>query len=270
MGGYGAIRFSLAHPDLFVSSIVLSPAVYVPKPPDDSSTREFGAFGRGQRLFSTAIYKSLNYPEELRALRDDGTEVAHVRRGRRRRVPEPDGDDITTSTSSRCQLYKTVERVPNMTVGAARAQRRPRLGRLGPGFEEGAKYAFQFVARPEVSIMKATLIGTPGEDREGGVAVDADGNVYEALAAMGSIDGQTERRRQGRRADQVRPDRHEALDEGVRHRRHRPRLRARARPARASGRRRLHEGQPRRRARRQHERRRLRRRSTTRAGTASG
>ena len=65
MGGYGAIRYSLAHPDLFVSSIVLSPAVYIPKPPDDSSTREFGAFGRGRDLFSTPIYKSLNYPEEL-------------------------------------------------------------------------------------------------------------------------------------------------------------------------------------------------------------
>ena len=53
MGGYGAIRYSLAHPDLFVSSIVLSPAVYIPKPPNDSSTREFGAFGHGRDLFST-------------------------------------------------------------------------------------------------------------------------------------------------------------------------------------------------------------------------
>ena len=51
------------------------------------------------------------------------------------------------------------------------------------------KYAFQFVARPEVSIMKATLTGTPGEDREGGVAVDAAGNAYEAVAAMGPVDG---------------------------------------------------------------------------------
>ena len=30
MGGYGAIRYSLAHPDLFGASIVLSPAVYFP------------------------------------------------------------------------------------------------------------------------------------------------------------------------------------------------------------------------------------------------
>ena len=59
-----------------------------------------------------------------------------------------------------------------------------------PAFQEGAKYAFQFVAKPQVSIMKATLTGTPGEDREGGVAVDSSGNVYEALAAEGPVDGQ--------------------------------------------------------------------------------
>jgi hypothetical protein len=89
------------------------------------------------------------------------------------------------------QLYKTVEREPNMTSELRVLNGGHDWEVWGPAFEEGVKYAFQFVARPEVSIMKATLTGTPGEDREGGVAVDADGNVYEALAAMGSIDGQT-------------------------------------------------------------------------------
>jgi enterochelin esterase-like enzyme len=46
MGGAGALRYSLAHPDLFGAAIALSPAVYFPLPPSDSSTREFGAFGR--------------------------------------------------------------------------------------------------------------------------------------------------------------------------------------------------------------------------------
>src|ERR671910_2448919 len=62
MGGYGALRYSLAHPDLFGAAIVLSPAVYVPVPPADSSTREFGAFGLGKSLFVDSIYKKLNYP----------------------------------------------------------------------------------------------------------------------------------------------------------------------------------------------------------------
>jgi hypothetical protein len=50
---------------------------------------------------------------------------------------------------------------------------------------------FQFVGRPEVTPMKASLVGTAGEERAGGVAVDAAGNIYEALAAEGSVDGQT-------------------------------------------------------------------------------
>ena len=66
--------------------------------------------------------------------------------------------------------------------------------------------------------MKATLTGTAGEDREGGVAVDSAGNVYEALSAEGPVDGQPNAARKDVVLDQVRPDRHEALDEGVRHR----------------------------------------------------
>lgn len=62
MGGYGAIRYSMAYPELFKGALVLSPAVYVPLPPMDSSTREFGAFGNGENLFDEAIYQSLNYP----------------------------------------------------------------------------------------------------------------------------------------------------------------------------------------------------------------
>ena len=106
--------------------------------------------------------------------------------------------------------------------------------------------------------MKATLVGTPGEDREGGVAIDADGNVYEALAADGSGRRPDECRREGRRAHRVRPGRHETLDEAVRYARHRPRLRACSRSRRASRHRRVHEGQLRRQACGEHERRRLR------------
>ncbi len=61
MGGYGAIRYGLAHPDAFAGALALSPAVYTPQPPADSSTREFGAFGQDTRLFDEAIYASLNY-----------------------------------------------------------------------------------------------------------------------------------------------------------------------------------------------------------------
>lgn len=65
MGGYGALRYVLAHPETFSAAIVLSPAVYTPLPPADSSTREFGAFGDGNQLFVDEIYQRLNYPALL-------------------------------------------------------------------------------------------------------------------------------------------------------------------------------------------------------------
>lgn len=67
MGGYGALRYSLAHPELFGAAIVLSPAVYFPLPPPDSSTREFGAFGKGAKQFDDEVYTALNYPAALPA-----------------------------------------------------------------------------------------------------------------------------------------------------------------------------------------------------------
>jgi len=65
MGGYGAARYLLAHPDIFGSGIVLSPAVYTPFPPIDSSTREFGAFGRGEQKFVDEIWIAKNYPSAI-------------------------------------------------------------------------------------------------------------------------------------------------------------------------------------------------------------
>jgi enterochelin esterase-like enzyme len=72
MGGYGALRYSLAHPELFGAAIVLSPAVYFPLPPPDSSTREFGAFGRGARQFDDEVYTALNYPATIPAFAAKG------------------------------------------------------------------------------------------------------------------------------------------------------------------------------------------------------
>lgn len=36
MCGYGAIRYSIEHPELFAGALVLSPAVYTPLPPADA------------------------------------------------------------------------------------------------------------------------------------------------------------------------------------------------------------------------------------------
>jgi enterochelin esterase-like enzyme len=65
MGGYGAMRFSLAHPALFRAGFILSPAVYEPLPPQGSSAREFGAFGNQNTRFDDRTYTRHNYPHAL-------------------------------------------------------------------------------------------------------------------------------------------------------------------------------------------------------------
>jgi len=76
MGGYGALRYALAHPKLFGAAIVLSPAVYVPSPPTDSSAREFGAFGKGAAAFDDETYTALNYPALLAGFAAQGLPLA--------------------------------------------------------------------------------------------------------------------------------------------------------------------------------------------------
>jgi enterochelin esterase-like enzyme len=189
MGGYGALRYSIAHPDLFAASIVLSPAVYFPTSPRDSSTREFGAFGEGGALFVDAIYRKLNYPAEFTRFAAKGLQ-SHMFIAVGDDEYQNPGDYVHDLDFEAHVLYKQALRVTNMSAELRVLNGGHDWDVWGPGFEAGAKYAFQFVARPQVSVMKATLTGTAGEDREGGVAVDSAGNVYEALAAEGPVDGQ--------------------------------------------------------------------------------
>jgi hypothetical protein len=62
----------MVHPELFGAAIVLSPAVYSPQPPVDSSAREFGAYGKGKDLFSEAVYRQLNYPAAFKSFATKG------------------------------------------------------------------------------------------------------------------------------------------------------------------------------------------------------
>lgn len=60
MGGYGAMRFALKYPEAFAAAALLSPAIYDPVPPQNSSARRVGVFGSPQ--FDPEVWKSLNYP----------------------------------------------------------------------------------------------------------------------------------------------------------------------------------------------------------------
>lgn len=65
MGGAGALRHLLAHPDLYSGGLALSPAAFDTVPWEGSSTREFGAFGRGDEPFVPEVYAALGYPAQL-------------------------------------------------------------------------------------------------------------------------------------------------------------------------------------------------------------
>jgi len=75
MGGYGALRCGRGHPELYSAIIALSPAVYQPQPPFDSSARQSGAFGQKGQRFVETIYRQKNYPETLKACATSGLDM---------------------------------------------------------------------------------------------------------------------------------------------------------------------------------------------------
>jgi crotonobetainyl-CoA:carnitine CoA-transferase CaiB-like acyl-CoA transferase/enterochelin esterase-like enzyme len=106
MGGAGALRFVLGHPDLFGAALVLSPAVYAPLPPDSSNTRRFGAFGIGESLFADERYKALGYPAQL----------AGWAPGRPVRVFIAAGDTEVRTATEALVLYNAVRVQPDISA----------------------------------------------------------------------------------------------------------------------------------------------------------
>ena len=132
MGGYGAIRYSIAHPDLFAASIVLSPAVYFPLPPSDSSTREFGAFGQGRSLFADAVYLKLNYPVELPRFSAKNLPSHMFIAVGDDEYQNPKTDGLHARPRFRVAHPLQVGRAHVAPLGrASRSERRPRLGCAG-------------------------------------------------------------------------------------------------------------------------------------------
>lgn len=143
MGGYGALRYSLTHPELFGAAIVLSPAVYFPLPPPDSSTREFGAFGNGALIFDPEIYTAKNYPALIPpfvarglalvifiAVGDDERPIAD---------PALAAHDLDYEAHT---LYNKIRRVPGITSELRVVDGPHDWATWRPTFIEGAEYVF--------------------------------------------------------------------------------------------------------------------------------
>lgn len=140
MGGYGAIRYLLAHPDVFMGAIILSPAVYTPLPPSDSSTREFGAFGDETSLFNEDIYTSLNYPALLSNLTGEYRLNMFIAVGDDEwKHPNPEDMEHDLDFESH-RLFNRVSRVPSITSEFRVYDGGHDWDVWQPGFIEGMRY----------------------------------------------------------------------------------------------------------------------------------
>ena len=190
MGGAGALRYAMAHPEVFGASIALSPAVYFPLPPADSSAREFGAFGKGKDPFSEAVYLRLNYPAAFKSFAATGLPSHLFIAVGDDEWKNPKPADYTHDLDFEAHVvFNQAVRVPNLTSEFRVVDGGHDWDVWGPTFADGAKYIFQYIGKPPAVPMKATVTGTAGEDRAGGIATDASGNVYQAAAVEGSLDG---------------------------------------------------------------------------------
>ncbi len=143
MGGYGALRFALAHPEVFGAAIVLSPAVYVPLPPRASSTREFGAFGKGRKIFDEAIYREKNYPALLPAFAAAKRPLAmFIAVGdREQALPDP-AEAVHDLDYEAHTLYNRVRRVPGINAQLRVLGGGHNWDVWRPAFAEGLVFAF--------------------------------------------------------------------------------------------------------------------------------
>ncbi len=193
MGGYGAIRYSLAHPDMFMGAIVLSPAVYTPLPPSDSSTREFGAFSDDSSLFNEDIYTNLNYPALLTSFSGEYRLNMFIAVGDDEwKHPNPEDIEHDLDFESH-RFFNRVARVPSISAEFRVYDGGHDWDVWQPGFVEGIRYLSNYLNTDDdsgnetASTVDGWLTGTTGDDFAGGIDTDDSGNIYQALAVAGAF-----------------------------------------------------------------------------------
>lgn len=77
MGGYGALRFVLKYPEKFQAAALLSPAIYNPEPPADSSARHVKVFAESNTdgTYSKNVWQQYNYPALMDGFLTKGIKV---------------------------------------------------------------------------------------------------------------------------------------------------------------------------------------------------
>lgn len=189
MGGAGALRFTTAHQDLFSGAIVLSPAVYVPSTPVDSSTREFGAYGVGEALYDEKRYQELAYPAGFAALDPALPIHLFIAVGDDEYANPAPEDAIHDLDYEAATLYNRAKRVTGVSAELRVYDGGHEWGVWQRGFREGMIDFAGYLSTAPATPFTGTQLGSAGDDRAGGVVGLADGSTVQALAVAGSIEG---------------------------------------------------------------------------------
>lgn len=191
MGGAGALRYALVHQDLFGQALVLSPAVYVPSTPVDSSTREFGAYGVGDRLYDEARYQELDYPAALEAFDPALPVHLFIAVGDDEYVNPDPADAIHDLDYEAATLYNKAKRVPGITAEMRTYDGGHDWGVWERGFREGMADIATHLATEPPAPFEGIQVGSARDDFAGGVLGYPDGSVVQAVAAGGDALGVT-------------------------------------------------------------------------------
>jgi S-formylglutathione hydrolase FrmB len=139
MGGYGALRFALKYPEKFAAAALLSPAIYDPEPPEQSSARHAAPFAAPD--FDVAVWRSLNYPALWDAYLQKKTPVPMY-------INSGDDDHLFIEVEA-AKLYELLRR--NKQPAELRIVDG---GHAWPVWEgtigDALRYVFRFAARPEL------------------------------------------------------------------------------------------------------------------------
>lgn len=143
MGGYGALRYVFKYPEKFQAAALLSPAIYNPEPPTDSSARFVKVFAEPNTdgAYSGNVWKSYNYPSLWESFLQKKTPVPmYINSG---------DDDEFMIESEATQLYALLRR-----------NKQPAELRIVNGKHEwpvwestigdALKYVFRTVRRPQI------------------------------------------------------------------------------------------------------------------------
>lgn len=191
MGGAGAVRFTTAHQNLFSGAIALSPAVYVPSTPVDSSTREFGAYGVGDRLYVEERYQELAYPAGFAALDPALPVHLFIAVGDDEYANPKPGDAIHDLDYEAATLYNRAKRVRGMTAELRVYNGGHDWGVWQRGFREGMADFASYLSTGPRAPFTGTQVGSEGDDRAGGVVGFPDGSVVQAVGIAADIPGHT-------------------------------------------------------------------------------